>query len=245
MAKYEIKNRFDTLWVSRNFVVSEGQLLKKLANGHVKELTTMDGNDLIVRIDGKTLRAADIAWALIYGNWPKWRIVTLDDPRYFVVGNLFPSRIRRYRAMVRAAGERFKHSLSGYSTYSTRDLAERDWAMRVRVIYEKDLPYCLQVEANERIMYHASMPVRMQAPLPPIEEKIARRKRAPNKNPRVDRTTKPEDVPGKKWYWLRGEWVLANRAIHVADDWMARCYAAKAGLHNARFNTETERVEYF
>ncbi len=239
-------DRFNVTLARQHFGVIDGQLVRKMASGHVKAVSTMEGKNLVAVLEGVKHSASDIFWALTYGSWPKYPLAVLGDPHLMSLDNVYPARVRRLRCQLIPSGERYRHPLSGFNTYPTKEAARSNWVIKARAHYQADLAYVLELEAAERLLYAQMHPVEAAAVLAPQAHEVrVKRFRSPNKNgPRPKRTPEPEAVEGKKWYWYKSQWVLANEPVHVSDDWMMRCAAAMDGRLVNRYDAEAGKTLY-
>ena len=222
--------------VDKYFVLEGSRLYRKLATGAVTQLKSMDHNFVVTLFKNHRLRGVDIAWCLIYGNWPRFPIVQIrDDPLNFSRDNLYPARLRSLRYVQTQRGSLFYHSLSSLP-HRTAERCRADWEERAVEIYTKDLPYVLKTEEFERTLraqYVREMAALKKTPAPvEIDPKVFR----------AMRPARPAAKPGREWHWWDGQWVDVPVACHVADDYRIRIAATQAGATWFQYSPDLGRV---
>lgn len=221
------------------FVLEGSRLYRKLASGAVQALKSMDGKQVVTLFKSHRLRAVDIAWCLIYGNWPSFPIVQLNDnPHDFSQGNLYPARTRRLRYEQRQRGALFVHPLSSLS-HATPERCRKHWEELAADFYVKDLTYVLKLEEFERgLRLKALQEMRaVQVPVPSHKEDP--------KWKAVQKPSRPPAIPGREWHWVRDEWVNIPVACHVADDYRVRIAATLGGATWFQFDPEIQQVRAY
>jgi hypothetical protein len=224
--------------IHKHFVLEGSRLYRKLATGAVTQLKSMDGNLVVTIFNKQRLRGVDIAWCLIYGNWPRYPIVQLrDDPLNFAPNNLFPARLRALRYVQKPRGNLFVHSLSSLS-HSSPERCRAHWEECAAEVYKKDLPYVLRVEEYERGLraeYLRSM-AQVRVPEPPKMDPKMKAAMKPSR---------PTAKPGREWHWWDNQWVDVPVACHVADDYRRRVVATLAGATWFQFDPEIQQVRAY
>lgn len=226
-----------------NFLVLEHKLYRKMATGDLRRVTTVDNaappveavviscniGKLVVQIDGRRLRAADIAWTLHYGNWPTLPLFIADgDPHNMAKENLLAIRGQAYRPRIRVAPGGFVHNMAR-KLFSSPELAREDWRRCVAEMYRHEQPHVLFAEEVQR---------KQAAPIVLAPVRAPRARVAPN----PDKPRRPPPVAGKEWHYWQGEWVSVPVACHVADDYMVRIRAVLAGAKSFVYDDEAGRV---
>lgn len=222
--------------VHQFFALEGSRLYKKLASGAVTQLKSLDGARVVTIFKGARLVGADIAWCLLYGNWPEFPIAQISsDPLDFSETNLFPARVKRLNYVERLVGKTYFHPLSTHG-HLTQERCRKHWEMLAREYYVPDMAYVLRLEAANREMRakHLAEMKRLSpsSPLLPRGERALRTKR-------------PSPVPGMEWHWHGDAWVSVPIACHVADDYRKRVQAWQAGARTFAFSPITRRVHAY
>lgn len=225
--------------VHKHFVLEGSRLYRKLASGAVQSLKSMDGKLVVTLFKSQRLRAVDIAWCLIYGNWPSFPIVQLrDDPFDFSQGNLFPARTRRLRCEQRQRGNLYVHPLSSLS-HLTPERCRKHWEEMAADFYGKDLAYVLKLEQFERDLRHKALLETKAIQIPvPVHREDPRWKAA-------YKPSRPPAIAGREWHWVKDQWIDIPVACHVADDYRVRIAATLAGATWFQFDPEIQQVRAY
>lgn len=228
--------------VPNYFAVSGPTIYKILADGSLSELRTLDGGKLSVRVKGQRVLAIDIAWALQYGNWPKFPLVQVSADPFDcrVLENVFPARLRRLRYRQLFKDGKFYHPLSKLGL-TTPEQCRTSWTAHARSIYMDDVDHVLAIEAEERKLRAAAGLVD-EVPVSAKRQRMTERRQQVHTGPKPARPRAPE---GQEYHWFRGEWRLVPVAVHVADDYVIRIRAFEQGATQARFNPVYGTVWYY
>lgn len=185
-------------------------------------------------VDGVRIAAHDIAWALVFGNWPMWPLAHVDGQDWnLAIANLTPMRGRVLRCRVTERDGKFYHSLSGVDSYRSKKLAKEGWHLRAITAYLADREFCLDQEALARSGALQEMP-RERVPkvreavdlsalnLPPIDPYLVEGKV----------TSRPKVALNARAHWRPelNSWLVVNAPAGVWDDYRIRCAAALRGL---------------
>lgn len=226
--------------IIRDFVFVGGMLYRKMQDGTLHHLKTVDRGQLVVMYKRQRILGIDITWCLHYGNWPKFPLHHLSqDPFDLRIETIYPARVKKLRYRVtRGLDGLYRHSMS-HTGHETPDECWRNWAVHARSHYLEDLPYVVEVERREREMRRNSEPAGTVPELVHSADKLREKSRVKG----VLRPPKPEAPEGMRAYWYKNMWVVAPVAAHVADDYRARCQAALEGKHGSRY--EHGRMVYF
>lgn len=244
--------------------------LHRIFGSRRKPVLTRNGNALVTIFRGVLLTGPQIAWALRFGNWPKFPLVNLSgDPFDLRIGiNIFPARFRALRPRVTQRGALFYHPLSTVG-WSTQLAAKEDWQTCAASRYSQDMDAVLAIEKTERERRQQTERAAWEAenraraadgrPLLPDPENsyFARQKAlAPRSKyagplatlkrgrPVLNKDPKPtEEREGYVWYSHRGKWLLLPESCHVSDDIVRRAEAVQAGA--VRFQYRPEGVQAF
>lgn len=204
-----------------HFVLEGSRLYRKLASGAATQLKSLDGNQVVTAFNSHRLRGVDIAWCLIYGNWPHFPIVQLrGDAHNFDRHNLYPARTKRLRYTETRRGRLFVHPLSSIGHVSS-SMCRGHWEDLAHDYYVKDMPYVLQVEEQLRAVRAQTVDPRGSAA------------GAGTLAERPVKLSRPPAVAGREWHWVKAEWISVPVACHVADDYRVR--VQKQALGAVRF----------
>lgn len=216
--------------VDKHFVLEGSKLYRKLADGSVKQLKSLDGTKVVTLFNSHRLIGADIAWCLLYGNWPQFPLVLLGaDPLDFTPTNIYPARTRRLRYMHSQKGALHYHSLSRLP-FVSEERCRADWEDTAREFYKKDLPYVLRLEEAERGLRASYVDdLREVQKVVPLPVAAVRGKR-------------PRQLAGYEWHWNAGEWIAVPEACHVSDDYMVRIRRQRAGAVRHEFQPLHQEV---
>lgn len=235
-------DRFDITPALRNFALQNGRVWRKLSDGSLKACGRMRQGNLVALADGVFYKVADLTWALTYGMWPKFPLVTLaGDPGD--LDNILPCRTFRMRFRVTKREGRFFHAYGQRPYISLEDcrLGYED-LLRRRLL--PDLPHVLAIEAQEYALYHADRPKFVPPKFVPVVREQPKRKNAPRAKVAVPKTLRPREIAGRKWHWFQGQWVSVLPPVHVSDDFQVRCLAALKGYSYAlEFNPQTQQTQ--
>lgn len=209
--------------------VYESMLYRRLANGRLRELNTLNGGRLVAVVGGERIDAADIVWCLHYGNWPKYPLAILSgDPLDVHIGCLWPARVRMLRLRLSEENGQFGHPLSN-RMFPTAEEATLDWRKLAAHYYRRDLDYVRAEEAQERNLRKSTLLVKPEL--------------APKTNSRPARQARPVKpmVPADRdCHWYADQWVPVPLAAHVSDDWQVRCQQVLAGKTRFEFDPVTQ-----
>jgi hypothetical protein len=226
-----------------NYFTHSGTLVYKiLADGTLGELSTLDGGVLSVRIKGQRVLAMDIAWALHFGNWPKFPLVQLSTDPFDcrVLENIFPARLKRLRYRQTIKDGKFCHPLARLG-FTSAQHCRADWTAAARAIYMGDVDNVLTIEAKERELRAAAGLVD-EVPMSRKRQRLTQRMQRVNLGPKPSKPRAPE---GQEYHWFKGEWRLVPVACHVADDYVCRLRAWEQGAVRAAFNPVYGNVWYY
>lgn len=216
--------------VKEHFVLEGSRLYRKFSDGAARQLASRDASKVVCMFRGARLLGVDIAWCLLYGNWPVFPIVQIkSDPYDFSAENLFPARLRQLRYCQTPAAHLWRHNLTSL-TFKTPGLCRADWEERARDFYVKDLHYVQSIEANERKLRAEYIADLVEANKNIPKPRMRREKAAPTAKPK-----KPTAVAGREWHYNAGEWISVPVACHVADDYMVRIRRQRAGAVRHEF----------
>lgn len=219
--------------VPKYFALEGSRLYKRLASGAVSLVKSRDGGQIVTLFKGQRLVGADIAWCLIYGNWPEYPIAQLRwNPLDFSEDNLYPARLRRLRYIERQSGNLYFHPLSQFG-HSSPERCRANWEELAREFYVRDMAGILRMEAANR---------ELRAKY--LRETAAARATVPQ-NTRPVRGSRPVALPGMEWHWWMDRWISVPVACHVADDYRVRIEKQELGAVRFVFNPETRRVDAF
>src|ERR1700741_3366631 len=130
-----------------HFTLRHALLYRIRSDGTIKPVTYVSGGHLIARIGDTVYRAADVAWALIYGSVPIFPIILLsDDPTDLREENLVPviRKRLRFRSVQTDIGWRHRFTPHLYSKEKKECLAA--WCRHPRSSYAPDVVRAIKLE---------------------------------------------------------------------------------------------------
>lgn len=214
------------------FLINEGRLFRKLANGGIKEITTLDRDRLLVQFAGELYRALDIAWVLHHGYFPRREIISLDgDPQNMHVTNVVPVRTRRHRFYALSVLGGFTHKLSK-SKFPTEAACAEDWRLCVNHMYRSELNIVLTEDAEDLAILKALIGRPKPANFPPTAKPRLRRA-IKGSRPSLDHV----------WHKATQQWVKVPPACCVADDIQVRAGYVLQGFSEFAYDSATNSVK--
>jgi hypothetical protein len=218
------------------FLIDEGKLIRKLACGKLRPVTTFFHDQLIVTFAGQQYAACDVAWLLHYGVWPTRELVYADgDPRNLREANLLPVRQRRYRFRPAQSTFGWSHKLST-DHFTSQALCAADWFRVSTDIYRMEKRLVLTEEAQLATIRRDSYVERPRPPLPPLP-------RPPTKPMKLKLSERPAR-PSKShiWHIASAQWVDVPPACCVADDQQVRAGHVLAGYSVFAYDAAAGKV---
>jgi hypothetical protein len=219
--------------------------------------------------EGKTYYAAELAWALIHRVMPKYPVVVLDgDERNLVPENLRAAVGKRLRCQITHRMGQYWHN-AGPGVFTTREAAQESWQRAAREYYDYLQPRVwaeMQQELDERsdalsrlitdaerwgakalkdpvpVPTPAQLQARVRDKAKAAEEAYLSgvRQQVP-----ADFSPKPLTVKGQKAVKHDGKWVVvAEQAIHAADDVTLRAEAAMLGYWPREYDKACSQLVY-
>ncbi|MFA9216826.1 MAG: hypothetical protein ACEQSK_06940 [Sphingomonadaceae bacterium] len=210
----------------KHYFSFDTELYRILANGGIKAVRSLEGGRLSLLFEGERIQAVDIVWALRYGSWPKFPLVQVDgDPFNLSIDNIMPARIKHLRYRPTKSGGLLYHGLreKHFGGFQTTKDCRRNWTAHALEIYRQDLPYVLELEAQERALRRAAPPL-PSTPVPKVVTARMARERSS-----IPKPVRPPNVPGMEWHYVVNQWQSIPVAVHVSDDWKVRMRRYQAG----------------
>lgn len=216
-------------FVSDYYVMDEGALYRKLANGELFKVTTSDRSRLVTTFCGETYKALDIAYFLYYGYWPKRTTICLDGDIYNLrPENVIAARTKRYRFVPVHSLQGVSHSLTK-NTFKTLAECYNDWHLIVQHRYRTEMRIILAEDAREIELVKANSGHREKPSFFPTCYK--------------DKLAKPKPArPSKKHVWSGKDWVIVPPAINVADDYKVRAGRVLEGYSVFAYDVDLQQV---
>jgi hypothetical protein len=213
------------------YVMNEGSLYRKLANGELFKVTTSDRSRLVTTFCGEVYKALDIAYLLYYGYFPKRKTLALDGDQYNLsLDNVVAARTKRYRFSPMNLPQGITHNLNKLM-FPNHTACYNDWLLIVTHRYRTEMRLILAEDAREIEIVKANAGSRPKPSFFPTcyEDKLVKRVEKPPK-------------PSKKHVWSGRDWVLVPSAINVADDYKVRACRIMEGCSVFEYDSALQQV---
>ena len=206
--------------VNRNFFLSNGRLFRQFSKS-TKQVVTRNNGHLITTLANVRYQAIDIAWTLLYGNWPLTNILLVGDG--FSKETMLPIEKASIYCSKQVKGG-FSHNLSS-TVYLTRFECDQSFARNALRVYATRLKEIQAIEAER-------LALRLRSERQAVETCaiFAKHGAGANSRERPKRPKQPKEKPVGVWYRLGQDWHDVPFALRVDDDIKNRCIAMLQGL---------------